>query len=202
MTFNIDGISLLERGEKPDEGLAKELGELSTPATLPASRSFRSPPPATLAFSRRWHRLLTMPCATPMLKRRFIWNGARVVFDALSLQTSSLLLLFFLIFFECPNVVTPTHVLRNPPPRCLLGPNPNCSPSSMFFLKALHPIFDVARRKRCLRRGVQRGNEGVGQHGDEAHEGARGVGIAEAGRHGGVRGSLPVLPLVFPGVFL
>ncbi|CAN0367693.1 unnamed protein product, partial [Ectocarpus fasciculatus] len=26
MTFNIDGISLLERGEKPDEGLAKELG--------------------------------------------------------------------------------------------------------------------------------------------------------------------------------
>ncbi|CAM9885264.1 unnamed protein product [Ectocarpus sp. 13 AM-2016] len=26
MTFNIDGISLLEREEKPDEGLAKELG--------------------------------------------------------------------------------------------------------------------------------------------------------------------------------
>lgn len=28
MTFNVDGISLLERGETPDAGLAKELGEL------------------------------------------------------------------------------------------------------------------------------------------------------------------------------
>ena len=27
MTFNVDGISLLEHGETPDEGLAKELGE-------------------------------------------------------------------------------------------------------------------------------------------------------------------------------
>lgn len=27
ITFNVDGISLLEKGEKPDEGLAKDLGE-------------------------------------------------------------------------------------------------------------------------------------------------------------------------------
>lgn len=27
MTFNVDGISLLERGETPDEALAKELGK-------------------------------------------------------------------------------------------------------------------------------------------------------------------------------
>lgn len=29
MTFNVDGISLLEKGETPDEALAKDLGELS-----------------------------------------------------------------------------------------------------------------------------------------------------------------------------
>lgn len=27
MTFNVDGISLLEKGETPDEALAKELGK-------------------------------------------------------------------------------------------------------------------------------------------------------------------------------
>ena len=27
MTFNVDGISMLDKGEIPDEGLAKELGE-------------------------------------------------------------------------------------------------------------------------------------------------------------------------------
>lgn len=72
MTFNIDGISLLERGEKPDEGLAKELGELSTPASLPTFCNFRSPATATLAFSRRWRRLSMMPSATPVLKWGFI----------------------------------------------------------------------------------------------------------------------------------
>lgn len=36
MTFNVDGISLLERGETPDEALAKELGK---PLTSPPSRN-------------------------------------------------------------------------------------------------------------------------------------------------------------------
>lgn len=49
MTFNVDGISLLEHGETPDEALAKELGTMqsSQPTSRPNLQSISvhlSPP--------------------------------------------------------------------------------------------------------------------------------------------------------------
>lgn len=53
MTFNVDGISLLERGEVPDEALAKELGEMQLSQPIESTAHlFRPAPP----------RALPMPC--------------------------------------------------------------------------------------------------------------------------------------------
>ena len=57
----------------------------------------------------------------------------------------------------------------------------------------------VSRRGRSVRRGVQHGHEGVGLHGDQAHERVRGVGYAEARGHRRLRGPLPLLPLFLQG---
>lgn len=53
MTFNIDGMSLLERGETPDEALAKELGKHRV--CRPRCRSYLSILCLSLSLSRMYH---------------------------------------------------------------------------------------------------------------------------------------------------